>query len=145
MPPSHLLHADLTRSVIGAFYEVYNELGYGFLEPIYMRALELELLRRGHSVDREVLVRVYYKGDEVGWQRLDMLVDDKLVVEGKSSYKLPEAAPRQLFNYLRGTRLELGLLLHFGPRARFHRLLSENEKDRSARSVPSVSSASPSC
>ena len=126
MRPTILLHELLTRSVIGAFYEVYNELGFGLLEQLYARALEIELRRRGHRVNREVLVRVRYKGETIGWQRLDMVVDDVLVVETKSTHRLHEAATRQLFNYLRATHLEVGLILHFGPKPRFHRLVSEN-------------------
>jgi GxxExxY protein len=83
-----LIHEALTRSVIGAFYEVYNQLGFGFLEHIYMKALERELRARGHKVAREVWVTVYYKGEELGRQRVDMVVDEKLVVEGKSTYEL---------------------------------------------------------
>ena len=143
MPRPDLILADLTHSVIGAFYEVYNELGFGFLEPIYMRALELELRERGHRVSREVLVPVRYKTHHAGWQRLDMLVNEKLVIEAKSTCKLHEAAPRQLFNYLRGTHLEVGLLLHFGPKPRFQRLLSENARAVSVSSDSSVSSAPP--
>jgi len=131
----HLIEEGLTKSVIGAFYEVYNTLGFGFLEHIYITALERELLARGHQVGREVCVRVTYKGDELAQQRIDMLVDEKLIVETKSTYELHKAAPRQLFNYLRATNLEVGLLLHFGPQPSFFRLISTNKG--------SVSSADP--
>ena len=126
MTSHSLIERELTGSVIGAFFEVYNALGYGFLEHLYMSALEREMLVRGHRVAREALVRVMYKGAELGTQRLDMLVDEKLVVEAKSTYKLSDAAPRQLYNYLRATNLEVGLLLHFGPRPRFYRLICPN-------------------
>ncbi len=126
--PGDLLHRELTRSVIGAFYEVYNHLGFGLLEPIYANALERELVGRGHRVLREVLVRVYYKGEHIGWQRLDMVVDDTLIVEIKSTRQLHESARRQLLCYLRVTRFEVGLLLHFGPKARFHRLVNQDEQ-----------------
>lgn len=121
-----LIEESLTNSVIGAFFEVYNALGFGFLEHLYRMALERELLARGHRVAREVGVRVMYKGDELGAQRLDMIVDEKLVVEIKSTYQLHKAAPRQVYNYLRATRLEVGLLLHFGPEPVFYRLISQN-------------------
>ena len=71
----------LTGSVIGAFYEVYNVLGFGLLEQLYSAALERELTTRGHEVAREVSVAVTYKGESIGCQRLDLLVDDRLVVE----------------------------------------------------------------
>lgn len=120
-----LFEEALTRSVIGAFYDVYNTLGFGFLEHLYLTALERELVWRGHQVGREVNVPVWYKGQELGAQRLDMLVDGKLVLEAKSSHDLPPIASRQLYNYLRGSNLQLGLLLHFGPRPRFYRVFRQ--------------------
>lgn len=122
-----LLHERLTHSVIAAFYEVYNTLGCGFLENLYMAALERELLQRGHKVSRELSVRVTYKGEALGAQRLDMVVDEVLVVEAKSTHVLHPSASRQLYNYLRATNLELGLLLHFGPRPQFYRVICEND------------------
>jgi GxxExxY protein len=118
----HLFQEDLTRSVIGAFYEVYNTLGYGFLEQVYVMALERELRWRGHGVGREVYVPVSYKGEDLAKQRIDMLVDAALVIETKSTQELPRMATRQLFNCLRATNLQLGLLLHFGPEPRFYRV-----------------------
>lgn len=87
-----LIESKLTQSVIGAFFEVYNTLGFGFLEHLYVMALERELLARGHRVARQVGVRVTYKGELLGTQRLDLIVDDKLVVETKSTYELHRAA-----------------------------------------------------
>jgi GxxExxY protein len=118
---NEILHERLTYSVIGAFYEVYNILGFGFLERIYKRALEIELIARGHRVAREVDVRVTYKGHDIGWQRLDFVVDEVLVVEAKSTRMLDPDATRQLFNYLTATELRTGLLLHFGSKANVYR------------------------
>ena len=115
MKRTHLIEEKLSRSVIGAFFEVYNTLGFGFLEHIYVMALERELRTRGHQVRREVGVCVMYKGEELAYQRLDMIVDDKLVVEIKSTYEPHKGANRQVYNYLRATNLEVGLLFHFGP------------------------------
>ncbi len=123
MEKAGLLEEALTRSVIGAFFDVYNHLGHGFLEQLYVTALERELVARGHRHSREVVVRVHYKGDEIGVQRLDLVVDEKLVVEVKSTEDLHEGAVRQLLNYLRATNLEVGLLLHFGPEPKFHRVV----------------------
>jgi GxxExxY protein len=106
MALGELFEERLTHSVIGAFFEVYNNLGFGFLEHIYVMALERELLERNHRVAREVAVRVLYKGHELGEQRLDMIVDDKLVVETKSTFELHKSANRQVYNYLRSTHLE---------------------------------------
>ena len=80
-----LIEEELTRSVIGSFFEVYNTMGYGFLEPHYVMALERELRAKGHRVHREFQVLVRYKGEELGYLRLDMVVDDRLVVEVKGA------------------------------------------------------------
>lgn len=111
-----LVEEELTYSVIGAAFEVYNTLGYGFLEHVYVKALERELRDRGHAVSREYAAMIFYKGEELTSQRLDMVVDQKLIVEAKATERLAHEAPRQLFNYLRATSFEVGLLLHFGPK-----------------------------
>ena len=85
MPPHQLLERELTRSGIGAFYDAYNKLGYGFLESVCSAALERELKKRGHAVSREHAVPVIYDGEEIAFQRIDMLVDGRLVVEIKSN------------------------------------------------------------
>jgi GxxExxY protein len=124
---SHLIDGELTHSVIGAFYEVYNTLGFGFFEHVYAMALERELLSRNHRVAREVAIQIRYKGEPLAQQRIDMLVEDRLVVEIKSTYDLHKAAPRQVFNYLHASNLRLGLLFHFGPEPSFFRLISTNK------------------
>jgi GxxExxY protein len=121
-----LIHEGLTRSVIGAFFEVARTLGFGFLEHVYVASLTRELHDRGHEVGREVSVQVLYKGEEVARQRLDMIIDGKVIVEIKSTRILHEGSVRQVGNYLRATNLELGLLLHFGPRPRFYRVICTN-------------------
>jgi GxxExxY protein len=123
MARGELIHERLTQSVIGAFYEVYNTLYSGRLEQVYVKALAIELRERGHQVELEVGVRVWYKGHMVAWHRLDMLVDGTLVVEVKSTDTLHPSAQRQLINYLAATRLRLGLLLHFGEKAKFYRVV----------------------
>ena len=130
MPRHGLIDEELTHSVIGAFYDVYNTLGFGFLEHVYVMALERELKSRGHRVGREVCVTIYYKGEELTTQRLDMLVDGKVVVETKATEALSKSAPRQLYNYLRATTLDVGLLFHFGPEPAFYRLVSPEAKQR---------------
>ena len=120
----HLIEREITGDVIGAFYDVYNELGFGFLEFVYALALEKELLRRGRTVGREVSVPVIYKGEILANQRVDMVVDDKVMVEIKSTETLHPKARRLTLNYLRSTPLEVGLLLHFGPEAHFYRFVN---------------------
>jgi GxxExxY protein len=112
----------LTRSIIAAFFAVYNALGYGFLESVYAAALEKELLKRGFKVVREMSVQVWYDGDVIAWQRLDMVVEDRIIIEIKSTAVLAPSATRQLFNYLKATRRQVGLLLHFGEKPHVHRV-----------------------
>jgi GxxExxY protein len=134
MRRNDLVEERLTGSVIGAFFEVYNTLGFGFLEHVYVLALERELVARGHRVAREVSVPVVYKGETIAWQRLDMVVDERLVAETKSTYTLPPTATRQLHNYLHATRYRVGLLLHFGPEPKFHRAVRLGDRARPAAS-----------
>lgn len=135
-----LLEEKLTRSVIGAFFDVYNALGFGFLEHLYVLALERELVARGHRVAREVVVRVSYKGEELGIQRLDMIVDERLVIETKATLELHKVAVRQVYNYLRATNLDVGLLLHFGPEPKFYRVVCQSGQKRPTKSAPSGAS-----
>jgi GxxExxY protein len=127
-----LAEEGLTHAIIGAFYRVYNRLGHGFLEHVYGAALERELLRLDLRVAREYWVRVYYDGMELCQQRLDFVVNERVVVELKSTTELHRAASRQLVNYLRATNLEVGLLLHFGPEAKFYRLYAPNAQKQHA-------------
>jgi GxxExxY protein len=143
MPRGDFVHERLTYSVIGAFFEVYNTLGFGFLEHLYVMALERELAARGHRVAREVSVPVSYKGEELGRQRLDMIVDEMLVVETKAGYDLHKAAARQVYNHLRATKLEVGLLLHFGPEPAFYRLTCLNSSTMPGRRLSLSSASSP--
>lgn len=136
MTQDWLIEEKLTHSIIGAFYDVYNELGYGFLEHLYVVALERELISRGHDVGREVGVCVRYKGHEVGFQRLDLIVDRRVIVETKSTQDLHKSATRQVYNYLKATGMEVGLLLHFGPEPRFYRLINQRiDPSKSAKSA----------
>lgn len=137
MGKGSLIDEGITHSIIGAFYDVYNSLGCGFLEQLYVRALEYELLSRGHSVSREYCVRVYYKQFEIGVQRLDMVVDQRIVVEVKSTLTLDPSATRQVYNYLKGTNLDVGLLLHFGREPSLRRLFCR--RDRRDRRDPDAS------
>jgi GxxExxY protein len=118
-----LIHSGVTHSIVGGFFVVYNYYGYGLAESIYAGALELELADRGHHVAREVAVEVSYKGRHVAWQRFDMVVDGKVIVEIKAMEALPPYAKRQLLNYLRASSMGVGLLLHFGPSPRFWRMV----------------------
>lgn len=139
--PSKLIYAPISRDIIGAFYDVYNELGHGYLESIYARALEMLLRERGRIVDREYPVVVRFRGQPIGFHRCDMIVDKRVIVEIKATELLSAAPRRQVRNYLSGLGLELGMLLHFGPKANCYRILgpkvrlsAENDPDESVES-----------
>lgn len=118
-----LLEETRTRSIIGGFFGVHNGLGFGLSERIYLLAMEQELKARGHQVQTEVEVPVFYRGALLQQQRLDMLVDERVVLELKATPVLHPSARQQLLNYLRLTPHKVGLLLHFGPTASFERVV----------------------
>ena len=117
-------HYALTGLIIGAFLEVHGSLGYGFVEPVYRRALAVELQYRGARVRQEVGYEVFHRGVPVGFYRADLVVDSSVVVEMKAGLLLDPVAPVQLLNYLKVSRLPVGLLLHCGPRPGIKRLVA---------------------
>jgi GxxExxY protein len=123
-----MLHADLTERIIAAFYRVYDRLGFGFLESVYKNALANEFRRNSIAFEREVAIDVWDLGECVGHFRADFLVEGKVLLEVKATQALCEADRKQLLNYLRGSSVELGLLLHFGEKAKFERLISTNDR-----------------
>lgn len=114
---------DTAREVIGVFYGVYNELGGGFLESVYREAMALSLADAGLSVVREEPVQVRFRGRIIGAFRTDLIVGDELLVELKAARAIEDAHVAQVINYLRATDLEAGLLLNFGPRPQFRRIV----------------------
>lgn len=124
MPKDELLEEALTESIIGAFYEVYNRLGYGFMESAYSKALSIELGYRGHETQREVKIDLYYRGFHLGRQRVDLMVDAKVIVEVKASEQMPKVALRQCLSYLRTSGLQVGLVLNFGAEPQIKRVVS---------------------
>jgi GxxExxY protein len=121
-----MFEEELTHSVIGAFFEVHSELGFGFREYVYSLALERVLVAKGHRVEREVAVNIYFRGKFLTRERVDMLVDEKLIVENKAGERLRPDSNDQLFGYLCATLFEIGLLLHYGREARPYRVICEN-------------------
>ena len=125
-----LLEAERVHSIVAAFFTVFNYFGGGGMcETAYTGALEYELTLRGHKVDRELMVPVYYKGKLVARQRLDIVVDDRVIVECKATERLPVSAGPQLISYLRATTFQVGVLLHFGPHPKFYRFV-DSIKDK---------------
>ena len=113
MTASLLVAHETTRVVLGAFFYVYNNLGHGFLESVYHRALGNTLERVGCAVEREAELRVYFEGLEVGVFRADLIVNRRVIVEVKAVDRLAGAHEAQLINYLRAADLPVGLLLNF--------------------------------
>jgi GxxExxY protein len=116
-PPNRadLLHRRITGHIIGLFFEVYNELGAGFLESVYVGALAIALEQSGLQHRREAALEVVFRGVPVGLFRADLVVEGKVVVEVKAGRTIDPAHESQLLNYLRASGLEVGLLLNFGP------------------------------
>ena len=125
---SSILHKELTGSILKLFYEVYNELGYGFLEKVYQNALYNELKNNGFDVESQKQIKVYYKNVEVGEYYADLIVNDKVILELKATESITEAHEFQLLNYLKSTNIEVGLLLNFGKKPEFCRKVFQNYK-----------------
>jgi GxxExxY protein len=123
-----LLHQELTDVIIKTFYEVYNELGYGFLERVYLNSLHLELKSKGLNVEAQRKIEVYYKGIEVGEYYADLIVENSVILELKAADSIAPAFENQILNYLRGTNCEVGLLLNFGKKPEFKRKVFENSR-----------------
>jgi GxxExxY protein len=127
---SRLKHSALSEKIIGAFYDVYNELGHGFLESTYAQAMLMALEESGLSAAREVPVPVWFRGRKVGQYFADLIVEDVVLLELKAARTLESAHEAQLLHYLRATNVEVGLLLNFGLRPQFRRLLFDNERKK---------------
>ena len=121
-------HADLTRQIIGAFFKVYNTLGYGFSEKVYENALVLELRDLGLCAESQKPITVYYRNQEVGQYFADIVVNESIILELKVVERLSDEHEAQLLNYLKATHIEVGLLLNFGPKAEFERKVYDNHR-----------------
>ena len=133
-------HDPLTKKIIGVFYDVYNELGCGFLESVYRESFRVALVQAGLSVQTEVGLPVSFRGQLVGVFRADLIVNDAVLIELKACDALAKEHESQTLNYLKATNIEVALLMNFGPTPRFRRLIMDNELKKSSRkSVPSVS------
>lgn len=127
---SGLKRAELTDKIIGVFYDVYNELGHGFLESTYAQAMVVALKDAGLNSAREVPVPVWFRGQQVGQYFADIVVEDAVLLELKAARNLESAHEAQLLHYLRATDVEVGLLLNFGLRPQFRRLLFDNDRKK---------------
>ncbi|HLJ28456.1 MAG TPA: GxxExxY protein [Candidatus Angelobacter sp.] len=123
-------HSELSEVIIGVFYDVYNELGFGFLESVYRKSFALALRAKGPRVKEELPISVYFRGTNVGDFKADLVVNDLILVELKTADTLAMPHEAQVLNYLRATSLEVGLLFNFGPKPQLRRLLFDNERKK---------------
>jgi len=132
-------HDELTQQIIGVFYDVYNELGQGFIESVYREAMRLALTQAGLTVETEAPIPVTFRGVVIGIFRADLIVSGSVLVELKVCDALAREHESQTLNYLRATEIEVALLMNFGPTARFRRFTMDNSlKKQVLKSVPSV-------
>jgi GxxExxY protein len=121
-----LLHKEITEKIIKAFYKVYNQLGFGFLERVYENAMFIELTNIGFHCERQKYLDVYYKGNRVGEFFADILVENKVIVELKATEVIVKDFENQLINYLKSSDIEVGLLLNFWKKPEFKRKIFTN-------------------
>lgn len=122
-----MLYKDLTGQIIKSFYNVYNNLGYGFLEKVYENALKIELRKRNLNCFSQFPVNVFYEKIQIGKYHADLVVNNKVILELKASERLCKAHELQLINYLKATNIEVGLLLNFGENPQFRRKIFSNQ------------------
>jgi GxxExxY protein len=123
-------HQELTRKIIGVFYELYDELGHGFLESVYEAAMLIALREAGLKAEPQMPIAVYFRGNRVGDFRADLMVENAVLLELKAARALDSSHEAQLLNYLRATEIEVGLLLNFGTKPEFKRLAFDNERKK---------------
>jgi len=124
-------HAELTKTIIGYFYDVYNELGFGFIESVYENSLAISLREKGFEVYQQIAIPVWFRGIQVGDFDADVMVNKLVLLELKTARAIDNAHLGQLMNYLKATEIEVGLLLNFGPKPEFKRVVFGNDRKRS--------------
>jgi GxxExxY protein len=127
---ANFLHKSLSDSILKVYYEVYNELGYGFLEKVYQNAMYFELKAQGYKVEAQKQIKVYYKSQIVGEYYADLIIDDLIIIELKACECLMDEHQAQLLNYLKATKVEIGMLLNFGTTPEFKRLIYTNDRKK---------------
>ncbi len=114
MENQNYLYSDISTVILKAYYNVYNTLGFGFLEKVYENAMMIELKKLGLSCRQQQHIDVFYDDKLVGNYYADIIVEDKIIIELKAAKSLVDEHEAQLVNYLRATNIEVGLLLNFG-------------------------------
>ena len=117
-----MLHAELTGKILEACFEVSNELGVGYIESVYEKALQVALLQKGIAVERQIPLRVSFRGVTVGDFTADMIIEGKVLLELKAANVLSSPHFAQVLNYLKATGIEVGMVINFGtPKIQFRR------------------------
>jgi GxxExxY protein len=124
----NLIPKELIDIILTCFYRVYNDLGYGFLERVYQNALYFALIDKGLKCEAEKLIKVYHNERVVGDYRADLLVEDCVLLELKTSEEISPANEKQLINYLKATTIEVGYLLNFGKKPQYSRKVFSNNR-----------------
>jgi GxxExxY protein len=125
-----LKYKETTDIIIKSFYEVYNELGNGFLESVYENALYMVLQEHGLHVEKQKEISVFFRGAIIGDFKADLIVEEKVIIELKAVRALDPAHEAQVINYLKATNIEVGLLLNFGRKPEFKRFIYDNERKK---------------
>ena len=123
-----LQHGELTEKIIGVFYDVYHELGYGFLESVYEESLVISLREAGLRFERQLAIPVWFRGHQVGQFRGDILVEGKVLLELKSTRTIEAAHQAQLLPLSEVHRIAVGMMRNFGSRPQFRRLLFDDQR-----------------
>ncbi len=127
MIKGNYIHSEVTDKIIKAFYNVYNKLGYGFLEKVYENGMMIELKRLGLDAERQKQLKVYYDEYEIGEYFADIIINNCVIVELKAAEAICPEHEAQLVNYLKATDIEVGLLLNFGKEPAFKRRVLTSE------------------
>ncbi len=120
-------HSELTKKIIKAFYNVYNKLGYGFLEKVYEKSMVIELSKMGLKSERQYPIKVFYDDKNVGEYFADIIFEDSVIIELKAAENIALEHETQLINYLKATDIEVGLLLNFGKEPQLKRKVFSSE------------------
>lgn len=127
---SELLYKNITDDILKVYFDIYNHLGYGFLEKVYQNAMYFELQKKGYKVEAQKPIKVYLKGQLIGEYYADLLIEDKVIIELKACELLMNIHVAQLMNYLKATPIEVGLLLNFGEEPEFKRIIYTNDRKK---------------
>ena len=130
-----LLHKKITDEILKAYFDIYNQLGYGFLEKVYQNAIYFELKSKGYKVEAQTPIKVYLKGRLIGEYYSDLLIENKVIIELKACELLMNVHVAQLMNYLKATEIEVGLLLNFGEEPEFKRIIYTNDRKKNLKNL----------